>query len=72
MKNSRSNIMDSLPTLVEENTYIIVFTNLFTKYTEVFPLVKMDANIITEVFVKQIICKYGTPQNSSQTEDGAL
>jgi hypothetical protein len=44
----------------EKNTHIIVFTNLFTKYAEAFTISKTDAETVAEVYVKKIVCKYGT------------
>jgi hypothetical protein len=52
------NIMDPLPLSVNKNTYIIVFIDLFTKYTEAFAIAKTDAETIVEVYIKKIICKY--------------
>jgi hypothetical protein len=61
MEDSGTDIMGLLSTSIVGNTYIIVFTDLFTKYAEAFPLAKTDEDIIAEVFVKQIVCRYGTP-----------
>jgi hypothetical protein len=45
---------------INKNTYFIVFTDLFTKYAEIFVIAKMDAETIAEIYIKEIICRYGT------------
>jgi hypothetical protein len=38
------------------NMHIIVFTDLFTKYTEAFTIAKMDTETIVEIYVREIVC----------------
>jgi hypothetical protein len=46
---------------LKKNTHIIVFINLFTKYTEAFIISKINTETVAEIYIKEIICKYKVP-----------
>jgi transposase InsO family protein len=43
------------------NRYLLVVTDCFTKWVEAFPLSNMRTKTIAEVFVREIVCRYGVP-----------
>ena len=43
------------------NKYLLVVTDYFTKWVEAFPLSNMRIKTIAEVFVREIVCRYGVP-----------
>jgi hypothetical protein len=42
---------------------IMVFMDLFTKYAKTFAINKTDVETIVEIYVKEIVCWYGTSAN---------
>ena len=44
-----------------ENKYILVITNLFTKWVEAFPLKDATANTLATIMLNEIVCRYGVP-----------
>ncbi len=57
-----SDIMGPMNKTVRGNTYIITFTDYFTRWSEAFPLPETTAETITKIFVENIICRYGCPR----------
>ena len=57
-----ADIVGPLPISNNSNRYLLVFTDHFTKYAEVFAIKKQDADTIATHFVKDIICCYGAPE----------
>ena len=43
------------------NGYLLVVTDCFNKWVEAFPLSNMRTKTIAEVFVREIVYKYGAP-----------
>uniref|UniRef100_A0A1X7U411 Integrase catalytic domain-containing protein n=1 Tax=Amphimedon queenslandica TaxID=400682 RepID=A0A1X7U411_AMPQE len=56
------NIMGPLPTTDRGNQYILVVTDLFSKWVEAFPLASTTAETLATVLINQIVCCYGVPQ----------
>ena len=48
------------------NRYHLVFTGCFTTWVEAFPLSNMRTKTIAEVFVCEIVCRYGVPLKFTQ------
>ena len=48
-----------LPTSSKGNCYILVATDLFTKWVEAFPLRSMESTVLATVLVDEIVCCYG-------------
>ena len=44
------------------NKYILVVTNLFSKWVEAFPLQVTDGLTLTSILMDEVICRYGIPQ----------
>lgn len=50
-----------MPTSSSGNKYLLVVTNCFTKWVEAFPLKNIKAGTVAEVFVSQVVSRYGVP-----------
>lgn len=55
-------IAGPFPKSVNGFTYIIVISDYFTKFTEIFPLRNIDAETVAETLFKGWIKRYGCPQ----------
>ena len=55
-------IMGPLPTSTKGNKYILVVTDLFSKWVEAFPLVATDSETLASVLVDEVVCRYGVPR----------
>ena len=53
--------MGPLPTSSKGNRYILVVTDLFTKWVEAFPLCSTESTVLATVLVNEIVCRYGVP-----------
>ena len=51
-----------LPKTVNGNQYVIVFMDYLTKWPEAFAAADQTAETIARLFVEQIICRHGIPQ----------
>jgi len=54
-------ILGLLPLTIQGNKYVLIVTDLFTKWTEVFTLKATNSEILARVFVDEVICRYGMP-----------
>ena len=57
-----TDILGPLPTSDSGNKYIIVFSDYFTRWVEVFAIKETDAETIAKLFVNEIVCRYGAPK----------
>ena len=53
--------MGPLPTSSQGNKYILVITDLFTKWVEAFPLKDTTATTLATVMLNEVLCRYGVP-----------
>ena len=56
-------IMGPLPVTHSGNKYILVITDLFTKWVEAFPLKETSSVTLARVLVDEVICRFGVPNN---------
>ena len=54
--------MGPLPVTERGNKYILVVTDLFSKWVEAFPLQVTDGLTLTSILMDEMICRYGVPQ----------
>ena len=54
-------IMGPLPTSSKGKKYILVVTDIFSKWVEAFPLGFTDTETLARVLVNEVICRYGVP-----------
>ena len=55
-------IMGPLPVTRKGNKYILVVTDVFSKWVEAFPLQVTDGLTLTSILMDEVICRYGVPQ----------
>ena len=55
-------IMGPLPETKRGNKYILVLTDLFTKWVEAFPLKETSAETLAGVLYTEFICRFGLPK----------
>ena len=53
--------MGPLPISSKGHKYILVITDLFSKWVEAFPLHVTDSETLAKVLVDEIVCRYGVP-----------
>ena len=51
-----------LPRTVNANRYVVVFMDYLTKWPEAFATADQSAQTIVRLFVEQIVCRHGIPQ----------
>jgi transposase InsO family protein len=56
-------MLGPLPTTTNGNRYIIVFSDLFTKFTRAFAMPNAEAATVASIFVNNIVLIFGTPTN---------
>jgi len=62
--------MGPLPTSSQGNKYILVVTDMFTKWVEAFPLQDTTTITLTTILLNDIVCRYGVP-SSLHSDQGA-
>ena len=53
--------MGPLPTSSKGKKYILVVTDIFSKWVEAFALKSTDTETLATVLVNEIVCRYGVP-----------
>ena len=54
-------IMGPLPVTSNGNKYMVVITDIFSKWVEAFPIQSTDTETLATLLVNDVICRYGTP-----------
>ena len=54
--------MGPLPETKRGNKYILVLTDLFTKWVEAIPLKETSAETLAGVLYNEFICRFGLPK----------
>lgn len=54
-------VMGPLPVTSNGNKYIVVITDLFSKWVEAFPIQSTDTKTLATLLVNEVICRYRTP-----------
>ena len=63
-------ILGPLPETDLGNKYILILSDYFTKWVESYPMSDQEAITIVKIFVKEFICRYGSP-NQIHTDQGS-
>eukprot|EP00731_Ephydatia_muelleri_P006855 Em0003g1103a len=63
-------IMGPLPLSTKGHKYILVITDLFSKWVEAFPLAVTDSENLASVLMDEVVCRYGVPR-SLHSDQGA-
>lgn len=53
--------MGPLPTSSKGKKYILVVTDIFSKWVEAFALRSTDAESLATMLVDEVVCRYGVP-----------
>ena len=53
--------MESLPVSSVGNRYIVVITDLFSKWVEAFLVKSTDAETLATLLIDEVICRFGMP-----------
>ena len=64
--------MGPLPTSSHGNKYILVITDLFTKWVEAFPLKDTTATTLATTILNEVICRYGVPSGLHSNQGANL
>jgi len=59
--HSTEQFMPASEAAVSGHKYILVVTDIFSKWVEAFPLKGTDAHTLAVVLVNEIVCRYGVP-----------
>ena len=54
-------MMGPLPTSSKGMKYILVVTDIFSKWVETFPITATDTETLATILVDEIVCRYGVP-----------
>jgi len=54
-------IMGPLPQSLSGNRYIVVITDLFSKWVEAFSVKSTDSETLATLLIDEVICRYGVP-----------
>ena len=54
-------VMGPLPLTPRGHQYILVVTDLFTKWVEAFPFPNTTASTLTTILMNEIVCRFGVP-----------
>ena len=57
-----SPMLGPLPLTESGNKYIVVIADYFTKWVEALPIPDQEATTIAELLIKEVICRFGVPQ----------
>ena len=55
-------ILGPLPETENQNRYILIIGDYFTKWTEAFPMKNMEASTIAQILMNEFITRYGVPE----------
>ena len=61
MQRIAMDILGPLPETEQQNKYILVISDYFTKWTESFPMKNMEAKTVAEQLISNFICRFGVP-----------
>ena len=61
MEHIALDILGPLPLSESGNQYLLIVTDYFTKWPEVYPLPNQEATTVAKVLVNGMICRFGVP-----------
>ena len=54
-------LMGPLPTTSAGNKYILVITDIFSKWTEAFPVSSTDSATLATILINEVVCRHRVP-----------
>ncbi|VDI22073.1 Hypothetical predicted protein [Mytilus galloprovincialis] len=61
MERIATDILGELPETENNNKYIVVISDYFTKWTEAFPMPNMEARTVAKILVEEVVARFGIP-----------
>lgn len=61
MERIAIDILGELPETDNENRYIVVISDYYTKWTESHPMQNMEASTLANILMTQVISRFGVP-----------
>ena len=55
-------IIGPLPLTFNKNQFILVFTDYLTRWVEAFPMKKITAEAVAELYVREVVTRHGAPK----------
>jgi hypothetical protein len=62
MERVSMDVLGPLPKSDNNNRFILLICDYFTKWVEAFPMPNQEAKTVADIFVKEFICHYGVPR----------
>ena len=62
MERIAIDILGPLPEIPRKNKFILVISDYFTKWTEMYPVPNQEATTVAEKLVSEFICRFGVPR----------
>ncbi|CAG2213150.1 unnamed protein product [Mytilus edulis] len=72
MERIATDILGELPETESGNTYILVVSDYYTKWTESFAMPNMEAKTVAKIIVEEVIVRFGVPHWIIQIKAGNL
>ena len=61
MERVAVDVLGPLPETEQQNKYLLIVADYFTKWTEAFPIRDQEATTVADIMVKEIVSHYGVP-----------
>ena len=61
MERIATDILGELPETINGNRYILVVSDYYTKWTESYPMLNMEARTVAKIIVEEFIARFGVP-----------
>ena len=61
MERIAMDILGPLPLTKQQNRYILVIMDTFTKWTEAIAISSQDTPVVANAFINNFVCRFGTP-----------
>ena len=61
MEGITMDILGPLPTSDNENKYILIVSDYFTRWVEAYPITDQEDRSIADILTKEFVCRFGVP-----------
>jgi hypothetical protein len=61
MERIAVDVLGPLPETEQQNKYLLIVADYFTKWTEAFPIRNQEATTVADVLVKEVVSRFGVP-----------
>ena len=70
MERIATDILGKLSLTDKGNRYILVVSDYFMKWTEAFPMPNMEARIVADIIVREVVSRFGVPSSIHSDQGG--